>query len=191
VIVHERCIKLLREQRTHLAWIGNYGRDIGHAFGTFRRLLPETAARILDIGSGMAGIDVHLAHCYPDAEIHLLDKQGVSKVINCGFNPSADQFAHYNDFDAAIELLRENGVRNRIVCHDMNRDPFPSGPFDVVVSLLSWGFHYPISAYQPNCTGLMVVDVRNDTGGEEALQAFGRAQQVHAGRKFRRIAVQC
>lgn len=139
----------------------------------------------------MAGIDVFLGRHYPDATIHLLDKSGVSPKINAGFNGSAEEFAHYNDFAAARELLATNGVSNPIVCHDMHRELFPSRAFDVVVSLLSWGFHYPISTYAPRCSGVMVVDVRKGTSGEDDLRKFGDMIVIHEAQKYRRVVVRC
>ena len=139
----------------------------------------------------MAGIDVLLGGHYPGATLHLLDKSGVSPRINAGFNERADDFAHYNDFDAARELLAANGITNPVVCHDMHCDPFPDQMFDVVVSLLSWGFHYPISTYAPRCRGIMVVDVRKGTDGEAMLAEYGDLKVVHEARKYRRVVVKC
>lgn len=190
--VPDQCLPLLREQRTHYKdFRAEYGRELSATFDTFRDHLPESADRILDIGSGMAGIDVFLGKHYPSATIHLLDKSGVSPKINAGFNAQAEDFAHYNDFGAAIDLLRGNGVENDIVCHDMNRDPFPDQVFDVVVSLLSWGFHYPIQTYAPRCRGIMVVDVRKGTGGETRLAEYGCLKVVHEAKKYRRVVVRC
>jgi len=192
IYVPHRCLPLLREQRTHYkdksVW-QEYGREIEATFATFRGYLPETADNILDIGSGMAGIDVLLGKQYPEATLHLLDKSGVSPKINSGFNNRAEDFSHYNDFDAAKDLLSANGVTNPVVCHDMHRDAFPVESFDVVVSLLSWGFHYPIATYAPKCWGVMVVDVRKGTDGEAKLGEIGDVKVVHEGQKFRRVVV--
>lgn len=187
-----RCLPLLEEQRTHYKDIkSEYGAELQNTFDTFREYLPNTAENILDIGSGMAGIDVFLGKHYPGAILHLLDKQGKSPKINAGFNASADQFAHYNDFDGALELLTANGVENPIVCHDIGKGRFPDLLYDVVISLLSWGFHYPIQTYAPRCRGVMIVDVRKGTGGEDELAEFGETIIVHESRKFRRVVVSC
>lgn len=73
----------------------------------------------------------------------------------------------------------------------MHRDLFPSQTFDVVVSLLSWGFHYPISTYAPRCSGVMVVDVRKGTNGEGDLRKYGDLTVVHEAQKYRRVVVRC
>lgn len=190
--IPDRCLPLLREQRTHYTDISTqYGEELQRTYDTFKSYLPANVNHILDIGSGMAGIDVFVGRRYPKATIHLLDKQGVSPTINAGFNRTADQFAHYNDFDGAIELLRENGLYNPILTYDMNRVAYPQQPYDVVISLLSWGFHYPIHTYDVDCIGTMIVDCRKDTDSEAQLSDYGKVTVVHEGRKFRRVVVQC
>lgn len=192
LVVPEQCIDLLREQRTHYTDVAKqYGEELARTFESFRDYLPPAADSILDIGSGMAGIDVFLGRHYPGATLHLLDKQGVSDRINAGFNVCSDEFAHYNDFGSALGLLEANGIGNDIICHDMHRQQFPTEQFDVVVSLLSWGFHYPISTYAPRSRGVMVVDVRKGTDGEDALREYGRVTIVHEARKYRRVVVEC
>ena len=190
--VPDRCLPLLREQRTHYTDPGReYGEELARTFETFRGFLPATADRVLDIGSGLAGIDVLLWRHYRGVELHLLDKAGVSPEINAGFNARAEDFAHYNDFGLARELLSANGVEANVICHDIRHDPFPEDRFDVVVSLLSWGFHYPIATYTPRCRGVMVVDVRKGTDGEARLAEFGKTTVVFEAGKFRRVVVEC
>lgn len=187
------CLPLLREQRTHYADPAReYGEEIARTFDTFHQHLPAAADHVLDIGSGMAGIDVLLGLRYLGATLHLLDKQGVSARINAGFNARSEDFAHYNDFVAATELLRGNGVENEIVIHDAARSQrVPDLMFDVIVSLLSWGFHYPIATYAPRCRGVMVVDVRKQTDGECALREYGSVTVIHEAKKYRRVVVRC
>lgn len=191
MIVPKQCLPLLKEQRTsYTDPARQYGEELARTFDGLLPHLPPGATRILDIGCGMAGIDVHLAKHYPDAEIHLLDKQGVSDRIVAGFNPTAEAFCHYHDFDAALALLEANGVKNPVVCHDGR---LPACEFDVVISLLSWGFHYPIATYRPWLArgGVIVADVRKGTDGEAALAERGRVAVVHESKKFRRVVVRC
>lgn len=192
ISVPDVCIPLLKEQRTcYTDHASQYSEELARTFAGMAPFLPENANAILDIGCGMAGIDVFLSRRFASAEIHLLDKQGTSESINAGYNASADEFANYHDFAAAMALLSANGVKNKIFCHDMRSDSFPSQEFDVVVSLLSWGFHYPIDTYAPKCRGTMIVDVRRDTGGELRLSQFGDLTTIHESKKYRRVAVKC
>jgi SAM-dependent methyltransferase len=180
MIVPDQCLPLLREQRTHYRDIGaEYGVELAETFGTFRSYLPRTAKCILDIGCGMAGIDVLLHRHYPDAEIVLLDKQGVSDKPKTGHHRSVGSFGNYHDFGGALELLEANGVNmDRIRTHDIGVDPFPADKFDVVISLLSWGFHYPISTYCPNVLGVIIADISGGTDGEELLRMHGETRCV-------------
>lgn len=191
--VPNKCLPLLREQRTHYYDPSKqYGEEIARTYETFCKYLPKHVDDILDVGSGMAGIDVYLGKCYPNARLHLLDKQGISEDINSGFKPHAEDFSHYNDFNLALNLLRENGVENEIIFQDLLTSPeIPNITFGVVVSLLSWGFHYPISTYTPRCDGIMVVDVRRGTNGELELEKFGHVTVIHERQKYRRVVVEC
>lgn len=180
MIVPDRCMPLMRLQRTHYRDIGaEYGAELAETFDTFKAHLPPSAERILDIGCGMAGIDVLLHRHYPDAEIVLLDKQGVSDKPKTGHHRSVESFGNYHDFGGALELLEANGVNmDRIRTHDVGAEPFPQDEFDVVISLLSWGFHYPISTYRPNVRGVIIADISGGTDGEELLRTHGETRCV-------------
>ena len=194
MIVPARCERLLREQRTSLVDVAEYGQEIRRVYESFQPLLPRRAEYIMDIGCGMAGIDVHLHRHYPDAEIVLVDKQGVSKHINSGYSTHRDGFSHYHDFGGALELLRQNGVDlERIQTHDVTGGNLPDDAFDVVVSLLSWGFHYPIHDYAPKVRpgGVIIADCRLGTPAEKELSAFGACTVVYQSSKLRRVVCQC
>lgn len=192
--VPEICFPLLREQRTHYKGdlVKCYTAELEVTFRGIHPWLPE-GGKILDIGCGMAGIDVFLGRHYGEAaHITLCDKQGVSREINAGFNLRAEDFAHYHDFAAANALLKANGV-TADRCIDLLQEPFPSEEFDVVISLLSWGFHYPISTYRPKVKagGLIVADIRKGTNGLDELSRIGSCLIVHEAKKYRRVVVQC
>lgn len=194
MIVPMQCERLLREQRTSLGIVAEYGQTLLRTYESFAHLLPERAERIMDIGCGMAGIDVYLHRHYPEAEIVLVDKQGTAPRINSGYNKHKDRFAHYHDFDGALELLRQNGVNmDRIKTHDVTQQRIPEDEFDVVISLLSWGFHYPIHDYAPNIKpgGVIIADCRVGSPAQDELTAFGTCAVVHQSSKYRRVVCQC
>ena len=143
----------------------------------------------------MSGIDVFLSGTYDHIpKITLLDKNGVSDTINAGFNETADKFANYHDFSLAKNLLMLNGVpeKNIITC-DIQEQSFPETNFDIVISLLSWGFHYPISTYEPVMAngGVIICDVRKGTDGLNRLSKMGTVRIVHDSKKYVRVVVQC
>jgi hypothetical protein len=195
ITVPEQCLPLLREQRTSYRNIPDeYAKELLYTYNSFSRLLPVNAKKIIDIGCGMSGIDVFLHNHYPDADIFLADKQGVSPTILSGFAKSGDWFSYYHDFGAALALLSVNNVSmDKIHCVDLFSDAIPSGPFDVAISLLSWGFHYPIDSYSPKMSkgGVIIADIRKDTNGEKLLNSRGKCSVVFDSKKYRRLVCQC
>lgn len=194
--VPKSCIPLLKEQRTcYTDHAKQYGEELQRTVDGFFHLLPENTSNILDIGCGMSGIDVFLSGVYNHTpSITLLDKNGVSKKINAGFNQTAEQFANYHDFSLAKDLLIQNGVpEENIKTCDIQTDVFPETSFDIVISLLSWGFHYPISTYSPNINpgGVIICDVRKDTDGLVKLADYGKITVVYESKKYVRVVVQC
>jgi len=191
MIVPNECIPLLREQRTHMGDISEYGIELEQTYQSFAQYLPRKATNILDIGCGMSGIDVFLSKHYDhDVKITLADKDGISEKIICGFVKSKDDFCHYHNFEYAIALLCENGVpRKKIDPIDLNLYQFPKEPFDVVISLLSWGFHYPISDYTPNVRpgGVIIADCRKKTSSEDALKSLGECRRIFDAQKYYRV----
>ena len=196
VIVPSRCVPLLKEQRTtHKDIQAEYGDTIRRAYESFAHLLPDTASNIMDIGCGMAGIDVHLsAHYDYHPFLWLVDKEGVSDRINSGYCPSVETFAHYHDFDAALDLLSANGVPlDRVECFDLMQERFPPLECDVVISLLSMGFHYPVDAYPWKVRegGVFIADIRKSTDNLQRLERRGEVRIVRESTKYVRAVLQC
>ena len=187
MIVPEHCLPLLRKQRTHYRDPAReYGEELRHTFATFSHLLPAKARRVLDIGCGMAGIDALLSEHYGhDVDLYLADRQGESPKIRLGFSRAA---SHYHDFVSALDLLSANAVRiDQVHPINVDQDKFPSEPFDVVISLLSWGFHYPIDDYAPRIAsgGVIIADIRMGTNGEDLLRDLGVVRRVFTQGKLK------
>ena len=180
IIVPDQCLPLLREQRTHYE-LGReaeqYSAELERTFDQIKSVVKTPPRRVLDIGCGMAGIDVLIGREWPECELYLLDKDGVSPVINAGYHDKAGDFSHYHSFDCARALLAANDISNCICCYQY----MPSIEFDLVISLLSWGFHYPLTTYAPNCTGLFIVDARKG-------QPMPRHDVLYESKKYKRIA---
>ena len=97
----------------------------------------------------------------------------------------------------AKNLLIENGVdREKIYTQeatDDNKIIFKNN-FDIIISLISWGFHYPVSTYLDECckklneNGVLIIDVRKNVGGEKELGArFSNIKVIFEGKKYRRL----
>lgn len=180
IVVPDQCLPLLREQRTHYTpgrEAEQYSAELERTFDQIKEVVKTPPRRVLDIGCGMAGIDVLIGKHWPEAELHLLDKDGVSPVINAGYHDKAGDFSHYHSVYAANALLDANDIQNRICWYQY----LPSIEFDLVISLLSWGFHYPLTTYTPNCTGLFIVDARKG-------QPMPRHKMLYESKKYKRIS---
>lgn len=148
--------------------------------------LPPTADAVLDIGCGMAGIDVLLWRLYRP-RLFLLDGTGMA-AVRTGFHGTLEW---YNSMPIARKLLELNGVpTSRIVEGTPAR-------CDLAISLLSWGFHYPVSTYLPlvktvlSPGGRLILDIRKGTDGLAALEAdFEMVGTVSSGGKVHRVCVQ-
>jgi SAM-dependent methyltransferase len=156
--------------------------------------LPDSCESILDIGCGLAGIDLLLHRRYRGATVSLLDREGVSDNLYYGFQSEA---AHYASLGAARSFLEANGVpSDAIRTFDADSDGYPAeSSFDLIVSLISWGFHYPLETYLADVErtlapgGTLIVDVRQDTGAEDALARLGPVTLVESSRVRRRLCV--
>lgn len=133
--------------------------------------LPERAETLLDIGCGMAGIDVLLARHYPGAQLWLLDGDGDEP--RSGWNASLGAFSSRAAADA---LLAANGLR---AARWLDVGTSEALRADLVVSLASWGYHYPLSAYR--VSGYCIADLRK---GEEPA----RGTLIREYQKRRRCA---
>ena len=158
-----------------------YFSDLETIYNNIKEILPKNAINVLDIGSGMAGIDLFIANHYNyTANIYLLDKEGESDKIVAGYHHNQDNFSHYNCFEFANNFLVRNGVPiSKIHNIDISTRPFPSKiKFNLIISLLSWGFHYPIDTYIDAVyeglseDGILIMDIRKDTRGEYILEKY-------------------
>jgi SAM-dependent methyltransferase len=175
---------------------GLYHDEMAREFAHMKPFLPETAAHVLDIGCGLAGIDHFVDRHYKgSATIHLLDKNGVSDQVYYLFH---DQAAYYCSLEMARTFLVFNGVSaDRVVLHDVAKKGFPRRvQFDLMLSLISWGFHYPVSAYLKHVrrwlapSGVVILDIRKGTGGEtELAKSIGPVSVIQEYPKRMRVAV--
>jgi SAM-dependent methyltransferase len=174
-----------------------YYDDMYREFETIRSYLPDTASSILDIGCGIAGVDILLHQhylAYNDClkEITLLDKEGQSDI----YYNFEQEGAYYNSLTLAEKFLRMNGVTTQISVVDILKSSFPSGTFDVIISLISWGFHYPVSTYLDVVydnmaeNGILILDVRKNQNQEVLLTSkFETVKVIHDIGKAQRFLV--
>jgi SAM-dependent methyltransferase len=167
VIVPPSVLPFIRLQRTGIS-PAHYGEVIAAEYEELAPYLPERTAAVLDIGCGVAGIDVHLARRYPDALLYLLDRTERAERIPYGFGDRS----FYSSLEAARELMVANGVDPaRVETIEAPGGELPR--VDLVVSLLALGFHIPVGAYLDRLRlspgGRVVLDLRVGTGGAAAM----------------------
>jgi SAM-dependent methyltransferase len=154
-----------------------YAENMAAEYQSIKDKLPPEAGKIVDIGCGIAAIDVFLFNHYQNSELELflIDKTGIEEKVFYGFKSNA---AFYNSMRISEETLCMNGVpQDKIRLFDVARDPLKGiENIDRIISLISWGFHYPIDTYldfalsslRPG--GRLILDVRKGTNGLSALK---------------------
>lgn len=186
-----------REARTDSPRIkALYEDDMRREYQSIKEFLPKTCSSILDIGCGVAGIDVFLSKHFKDIQptFYLLDKTSIEKVVFYDFKHKA---SFYNSLDVAKEMLISNGIPERYVHlieatdnNDINID----GKVELVISLISWGFHYPVETYLNKVHNLLIkggsliIDVRKGTADIDKLSnIFSKVDIIFDERKYQRV----
>jgi SAM-dependent methyltransferase len=164
-----------------------FNREMLNEYDILRGHLPERVESILDIGCGIAGIDVLLDQHYDGvADFYLLDKTKTDENIYYGHSENA---AFYNSLAVTKEFLIANGISsNRIHAQEVaddNRILFET-QFDLVISGMSWGYHYPVSTYLDRVYdllkpgGILMIDIRKEVGADVLVKnKFGLIETVY------------
>lgn len=177
-----------------------FSKDMEREYKSIKKYIPENPSSILDIGCGVAGIDIKLFSHYKEKgqepDFYLLDKTEINDKIYYGLENKA---AFYNSLEVARGLLTANGVSDdKVHTQEATGLPvFPDKKFDLIISLVSWGFHYPVETYlnevyellKPG--GLLIVDIRKGTEGEKLLEKkfHTRVQFITDEQKRRRAVI--
>lgn len=153
-------------------WHVQYAERVQRDFEELRPFL-DPANRLMDIGCGFAGVDVLIARHARCATVHLLDGAGHGPR-QTGMQ---DVTMPWNDVRLAATLMRDNvgcKVKTSIV------PPTPaSWSANLIISLKSWGHHYPISTYLSfvrtslDWDGYLIIDIRKGSDGRQTLEAGG------------------
>ena len=172
-----------------------YKEDMYSEYLLIKPYLPSNIEAILDIGCGIAGINVFIYNHYKNnINIYLIDKTSTHELIHYDFNKTG---AFYNSLAAAKQVLINNSVNaDHIHLQEVTEDNSISFvvKFDIVISFISWGFHYPMSTYleatyqKLKVNGVLIIDIRKNTGGEnEILQKFGNFKIIHTTSSYDRV----
>ncbi|MGC9419691.1 MAG: class I SAM-dependent methyltransferase [Rhodovulum sp.] len=148
--------------------------------------------RLADIGCGYAFADLILYRRY-GCDIVLIDIEE-SDSRHFGM---ADTGAGYTSLSRARAFLEANGVpSDRINTLNPRRDDLSRiATPDAVISLLSCGYHYPVSTYESlfrdvlAADGAVVLDIRKGSGGIPQLKAYGALEILSKERKHATVVV--
>ena len=115
-------------------------------FETFKKYLPNSVENIMDIGCGLGIINIYLNEFFEKKPVFfLLDKNRVDRKIKYGFSSN---YESYNDLNEAKNILLNNNIdTNRINLFDVEKQFLITKKMDLVISLKSMGYHYPINTY--------------------------------------------
>lgn len=150
-------------------------RALAFAYLEFEKLQPKLVEfdvrSLADIGCGYAFIDLFLWRSF-DCNLTLIDIES-SETRGFGF---ASEGAGYSNLAKAQDFLLKNGVpEEKIVLINPKQDNLLGPPdIDVAISLLSCGFHYPLSTYGSYFSeklkpgGGVIVDIRERDSGLQA-----------------------
>ena len=160
----------LGEQHRHMMTAAQ--RDYDQVSALLATLKPGS---VLDIGCGVAGIDILFGNIGGLIDIHLMDGTKFRSEHESWVTRAPEPWA---DVHHAAELVRMNVPKNVLVfAHEATHK------LDVKVDLLwssqSWGWHYPVSVYlelAKRCLkagGRIVMDIRRKTDGEDEMNLGG------------------
>jgi len=169
-------------------WLETKLREVHREFEELVTWLPASdGGGVLDIGCGLAAIDVMLARALLLRSIHLLDGEADRPQERVKFRPGGTQA--WNDVRIGGLLVSEN-LPPAEEPATVNTYTDPAKIFinvGLVISLKSWCHHYPASTYLPLVRrslargGVLIVDIRKGTSGREELEAAGFEWRGRAG----------
>lgn len=145
---------------------------------------------MMDIGCGHALI---IPSFYRDfgCRVHLVD---IERTVETHHDYHATG-SGYSSLSKAAMYLRINGIPEDFIrtTNPMSR-PVEDGDLDLVISLLSCGFRYPISTYSSQVHawlkpgGVFIFDLRSGSGQEDVFELFADWEVLSESPKSRRIA---
>ena len=170
MIIHD----LIALQRTNIKST-DYLNTILKEYKQLKHFLPRKINSVLDIGCGIGGIDIFLFRDY-GSKITFLDRDGVDKQIVYGYNQTSNKYNLLSETKRFVEMHGVYGAKYI----NIDQEQFPSQKYDLTISLLAMGYHFPIDTYRPN-TKYMIVDIRDGLPLSETWQV------IFKGENYKRI----
>jgi hypothetical protein len=106
-------------------------------------------AKILDIGAGMAVVDLLLYNYIPNSNFYLLDVENLDQSF-ATLGPRtvcySENYPYYNSWDPVKDAISTSNFDNKRFNFLSSIDQV-TDKMDVITSYLSWCFHYPKDTY--------------------------------------------
>ena len=183
LVIPDACIPFVRWQRSRfiVAKVPDpeevkrrYAASVAEDFVGMEPYLPAHVDSILEIGCGMAALQVHMKRKYPGARLELLDGDTVTREGGEGYSDKPDV---YNSRAHTEMLLEANGVKvDR--WHDIGTKELLEA--DLIISMASFCYHFPRSTYR--IKGFAILDFRLGKG----KNPLGKV--IFVGPKYDRVA---
>lgn len=176
------------------AYLTHYGHDLARARPEMERKAREHAEplvdvleglgaspfSLLDIGCGLALVDIHLVRAFPTLRrVTLLDGDGTVAKQPVGFRHDTRA---WQDVGMGAAMLEAN-TRPDVAVSTLAPEPFGfmfAGTFDLVVSFRSWCHHYPADIYLASV--LRTLAPGGGSGRDGRAPRNGRAGPAACGR---------
>jgi len=149
LIIPDEAVKFIRLQRSRYVERKvpdpaevkrRYAAHVAEDYAGMAPHLPEKVEKIIEIGCGVAAIQVFLKTRYPEAKVELLDADTITAEGGAGYH--ADKIALYNSRAVTELLLAANGVKVDRWHNVGTKDLLEA---DLIVSLAAMGYHFPLS----------------------------------------------
>jgi hypothetical protein len=166
-------------------WQAAYEASLAGIFAAIAPVLPAACSSVLDIGSGLGGIDVLVARHYShQPRVVLLDGIDDEPVVKNSFNT-------FSNARVALDFQNKNGPHKVSVVHAV-----PDFKFDLIHSYFAYGFHIHPGNYLADVKRachdktVMIFDVRRQKREwlREFVEAFGAPKVLHTAEKYVRLA---
>lgn len=173
-------------------WKKEYELSLRRIFDSICEVLPAQCARIVDVGSGLGGIDVLLAQHYEK----LSGQQPVVCLVDGVDDPPKVDW-HFKTFSnqvPALDFQKKNGVKFPCYFSPLN---WPTeGKADLIISFAAYCFHIPVQDYIEDvkrCVrsgSVVILEVRKNRRDwlEVLVRAFGKPIVLFQSEKAVRCA---
>lgn len=116
-----------------------YDEDNMCAYAWRVRKYFANASTAIDLGCGIGYQTLQISKLLPDVHFDMLDKTGVETP-----NQYSDTGYLHNNLDMTLDYVLNHNINASV--WDVDEYTWDT-PVDVVISTLSWGWHYPIELY--------------------------------------------